>query len=42
MKHHTNQQSSKATGGEFHVINLDEHKPMSPHPLAARRKVATA
>ena len=25
-------------GGEFHVINLDDHKPMSAHPLAARRK----
>ena len=25
-------------GGKFHIVNLDEHKPMSAHPLAARRK----
>lgn len=25
-------------GGEFQVINLDEHQPMSAHPLATRRK----
>ena len=27
-------------GGKFDVINLDKHKPLSSHPLAARRKSA--
>jgi len=35
---HNYERDFQLAGGEFHVINLDEHKPMSGHPLAARRK----
>ncbi|MVM39653.1 SulP family inorganic anion transporter [Spirosoma sp. HMF3257] len=35
---HNYERDFQLAGGEFHVINLDEHKPMSAHPLAARRK----
>lgn len=35
---HNYERDFQLAGGEFHVINLDEHKPMSTHPLAARRK----
>jgi MFS superfamily sulfate permease-like transporter len=35
---HNYEPNFQLAGGEFHVINLDEHKPMSAHPLAARRK----
>jgi MFS superfamily sulfate permease-like transporter len=35
---HNYERDFKLAGGDFHVINLDEHKPMSDHPLAARRK----
>ncbi|GAB3892820.1 SulP family inorganic anion transporter [Larkinella knui] len=27
-----------SNGGQFTVVNIDEHKPLSEHPLAARRK----
>ena len=39
---HNCERDFKLAGGAFHVINLDEHKPMSDHPLSARRKVTTA
>lgn len=39
---HNYERDFKLAGGEFHVINLDEHRPMSPHPLAARRKMMNA
>lgn len=35
---HNYERDFQMAGGVFHVINLDEHKPMSSHPLAARRK----
>lgn len=35
---HNYERDFQLAGGEFHVINLDEHKPLSPHPLSARRK----
>ena len=35
---HNYERDFQLAGGDFHVINLDKHKPMSPHPLAARRK----
>ncbi|AUD02452.1 SulP family inorganic anion transporter [Spirosoma pollinicola] len=35
---HNYERDFQLAGGDFHVINLDEHKPMSAHPLAARRK----
>lgn len=38
---HNYERDFKQAGGDFHVINLDEHKPMSTHPLAARRKTVT-
>ncbi len=38
---HNYERDFQLAGGDFHVINLDEHKPMSPHPLAARRKSVT-
>ncbi|RYF74315.1 MAG: SulP family inorganic anion transporter, partial [Cytophagaceae bacterium] len=39
---HNYERDFKLAGGDFHVINLDEHKPMSAHPLAARRKLQNA
>ncbi len=36
---HNYEREYTLAGGEFHVINLDEHKPLSDHPLAARRKL---
>jgi len=39
---HNYERDFNLTGGNFHVINLDEHKPMSTHPLAARRKLQNA
>ncbi|GAB2551046.1 SulP family inorganic anion transporter [Spirosoma aerophilum] len=35
---HNYERDFQLAGGEFHIINLDDHKPMSAHPLAARRK----
>ncbi|ADB41003.1 SulP family inorganic anion transporter [Spirosoma linguale] len=35
---HNYERDFQLAGGEFHVINLDGHQPMSTHPLAARRK----
>lgn len=37
---HNYEHDFQLAGGEFHVVNLDEHKPLSAHPLAARRKSA--
>jgi MFS superfamily sulfate permease-like transporter len=37
---HNYERDFKAAGGDFHVINIHEHKPLSAHPLAARRKLA--
>ncbi len=39
---HNYERDFKTAGGEFHVINLDEHKPLSAHPLSARRKAGAA
>ncbi|WP_019988694.1 SulP family inorganic anion transporter [Rudanella lutea] len=35
---HNYERDFQLAGGQFNVINLDEHKPLSTHPLAARRK----
>ena len=39
---HNYERNFKLAGGDFNVINLDKHKPMSTHPLAARRKMMNA
>lgn len=35
---HNYEHDFQLAGGRFDVINLDDHKPLSAHPLAARRK----
>ncbi len=37
---HNYERDYQQAGGTFHVVNLDKHKAMSAHPLAARRIVA--